>query len=239
MSTNIRYFHGSEDSTDVDVFYVFPALPTKEECKKFCSADPSENRNIIVVEDGIVTGCYKGTPDEVNNSLYVTYRLHPQESPLIVNRKVERVLVVKIIRAIRIILSHISRSQYREQVKHALVGTFAEKLETLENIDFTTIDFSALNKKMSREDILKTIAFQIGQTSALSCGKEVYTKSDIAEYDNRLRPFLYRDKKSNISELEWAKNCFIEEIRQVTGFNEFRVTDGKRTYNCQTEQPSE
>ena len=44
----VTYIHGSEDSTDVDIFYVFDELPSKQECKRFCSADPAENRNIIV-----------------------------------------------------------------------------------------------------------------------------------------------------------------------------------------------
>ena len=50
----IRYIHGSADSTDLDVVYVFEEIPSFEECQLFCRSDPKENRNIIVVRDGIV-----------------------------------------------------------------------------------------------------------------------------------------------------------------------------------------
>ena len=72
----IRYIHGSADSTDRDVVYVFEQMPPFQECQLFCNGDPEENRNIIVVEDGIVTRCFKGNPDEVNNAVRTTYPLH-------------------------------------------------------------------------------------------------------------------------------------------------------------------
>lgn len=71
-----KYIHGSEDSTDIDVHYVFDEMPSYQECKKFCDSDKSENRNIITIKNGIVTGCYKGTVDEINNALIETYPLH-------------------------------------------------------------------------------------------------------------------------------------------------------------------
>ena len=54
----IRYIHGSGNSTDVDVVYVFDELPSLNECKKFCSADPTENRNIITISDGMIYNYY-------------------------------------------------------------------------------------------------------------------------------------------------------------------------------------
>ena len=74
MEIIARYIHGSENSTDLDVIYVVDELPSLQECKTFCS-DKDENRNLITVENGIVTSVYKGTPDEVNNSLLRTYNL--------------------------------------------------------------------------------------------------------------------------------------------------------------------
>ena len=73
------YVHGSKDSTDVDVIYVFDYLPTTVECKRFCDGQGNKNGNIIVIEDGIVVASYKGAPDEVNNSLFSTYSLHKQD----------------------------------------------------------------------------------------------------------------------------------------------------------------
>lgn len=82
MKTLYRYIHGSEDSTDVDVVYVVDEIPSLSEAKAFCSPDDKkENRNLIVVKDGIVTDCYKGTVDEINNSLLNTYYKHEQTDP--------------------------------------------------------------------------------------------------------------------------------------------------------------
>ena len=236
MKEYVKYIHGSEDSTDVDVFYVFNELPSKQECKKFCSANPSENRNIIVINDGIVTACYKGTPDEVNNSLIDTYDLHEQKYPLMIAKRVDRDLTIKVIRAIRIILSHLSRSQYREPVKKALISNFICRLDVLRHIDLSTIDYSALNKNMSREDILKTIAFQIGQTADLFFNIEVYTKSEIALDLPALEEFLYRDKNSDLHVLEKVKNDFLDLIEKKIKYDGFNVTDGYTTYNCKTEE---
>lgn len=234
----IKYIHGSEDSTDIDVFYVFDKLPdTIQECKTFCCADPNENRNIIVINDGVVTDCYKGTPDEVNNALLRTYDLHDQQYPLLVTREVKRDMTIKIIRSIRIILSHISRCSFRQYVKQALSSGFKKKLLTLYTINFERIDFAKLNPKMSREDILKVIAFQMGQTMALIHGAELYTKKEIALYYPILKPFLYRDKNSDISELENFKRCFLDHVNnmiQYEGEGETITCEGT-TYNVKKE----
>ena len=68
--------------------YVFDEIPSFEECQAFCRSDPEENRNIIVVKDGIVEYCFKGNEDEVNNALLATYSLHEQAYPLLIHRTV-------------------------------------------------------------------------------------------------------------------------------------------------------
>ena len=113
MKILARYIHGSGDSTDTDVVYVVDALPDKAECKRFCSESPVENRNLITIKDDVVSEVYKGTADEVNNALLATYSLHEQSYPLLVTRAVERIVPLKYVRGIRIILSHLTRSQYR------------------------------------------------------------------------------------------------------------------------------
>lgn len=232
----IKYIHGSEDSTDVDVFYAFNELPSKEECKKFCSADPTENRNIIVVKNGIVSACYKGTADECNNSLLRTYELHNQEFPLIIEHPVKRDITAKVVRAIRIILSNISRSHYRVQIKKALISPFVDRINVLKNIDCSTIDFSTLRHSMTREDILKVMAFQIGQTLALIKGKELYTKSEVAKMYPSLKQFLYRDKNSNLNDLNKALNEFLDCVVMTITYDGYNVSDGATAYNIMTEE---
>lgn len=231
----IFYKHGSENSVDNDVIYVFDELPDKEACRWFCAANKSENRNIITIKDGVVDKCFKGTPDEINNALLVTYSLHDQVYPMLINRKVDRNKTIKAIRAVRIILSHISRSQYREEVKDALKSGWGEKIKCLCDVDLTAIDYSTLNKKMSREDVLKTIAFQLGQTYALLVlNKEVYTKSGVAAVCPELEPFIMREPDSDLKVLEDFKRhflCALAEQQWEWDDNKMTLSDHKNTYD--------
>ena len=223
MNIIAKYIHGSEDSTDVDVVYVVDELPDKTECKRFCSESPDENRNLITIKDGVVSEVYKGTVDEVNNALLSTYGLHNQTYSLLVKKHMERIPPLKYVRGIRIILSHLSRSQYRERVKKALRSNWRDRLNELLDIDITTIDFSTLNKKMDREDILKTIAFQCAQMRGFIQAdvmmlepveyKEIYTKHQAAEVYPELEPFLYRDPGSDINVLKKFLDDVVYDLR--------------------------
>ena len=217
MELLARYIHGSGDSTDTDVVYVVDELPSPDDCKKFCSADSEENRNLIVVRNSVVVECYKGTPDEINNSLLRTYSLHEQGDALVVERIVERVVPIKIVRAVRIILSHLSRSSMRPMIKSALRGSWNERLSALKEViaHFNEIDFSVLNKNMSREDILKVIAFQTGQTLALLNETELYTKAEITEEYCVLKQFLYRSDNSDVAELADMLKKLLAEIEKL------------------------
>ena len=244
MKIIAKYIHGSEDSHDIDVCYVVEEQPSFQEAKAFCDADLTENRNIITIKDGIVIGCYKGTVDEINNSLLDTYGLHPQEFPLLVTHRVERNKPLKYIRAIRIMLSHLSRSQYRPEIKSALRGTWKQRLDTLDNIDLSTIDFSALNKNLKDVDVLKVFAFQIGQCMLLSRDIEVYTKKTIADNLSALRPFLYRQPAKDITILDHALHFLINHIREdymtrdlvVDGNNYVWFIDENKKFDLKTEK---
>ena len=242
MEIIARYIHGSEDSTDLDVIYVVDELPSLQECKTFCS-DKEENRNLITVENGIVTSVYKGTPDEVNNALLDTYKLHEQEYPLLVERKVERDVHIKAIRAVRGILSHLSRSMFRPEIKNALRGSWSVRIETLQMIydHFDEIDFDSLQNNMSGDDVKKLIAFQIGQVLALTDFVELYTKSEIASYFTDLKPYLYRNSTDN----ENLKEYLFLFIHCLTKNNMFDYTENEtevtftfthKTYDAKTEK---
>lgn len=188
----IKYIHGSEDSQDLDVYYIFDKLPSFDECRKFCSEDTNENRNIIVINNGVVTDCFIGTCDEINNGLIDTYNLHEQEHPLLVTKRLERDKEMKYIRATRGILSILSKTHYRPEIKNALNNNWNERLKALKSLDLTTIDFNNLGKRMNGIDMLKVIAFQLGQSLGLIEGYEFYTKSSVANHYKDLKPFLYR-----------------------------------------------
>ena len=225
-----RYIHGSEDSTDLDVLYIVDELPDKAECKRFCSSDPSENRNVATVSDGVITSVYKGTVDELNNALLRTYHLHPQTDELLVTRELERCVPLKLVRAVRILLSYMSRTHYRPDVKAALRGTWTDKLNMLDKIDLTTVDFNAFHKgEHNRADILKTYAFQIGQVTGLLHNPriEVYTKSEIAEkkISEQLKPYLYREDNADLNFLNDCIRTVVELIRNVD-YEDIQRKDG-------------
>ena len=224
----IRYVHGSEDSLDLDVYYVFDKLPSFKECQDFCS-NKEENRNIIVIKDGIVTDCFKGTVDEINNGLLQTYHLHPQEFDNIVERKLERDVLLKIIRVVRCLLSHCSRTQYRTDVKKTLKSnSWKERLDTLSNIKFSNInDFG---KSGTKKNIYKVIAFQIGQGLGLLEGEEYYTKSSIALKYKDLKPFLYREDDVNLTIIDKYINLFLNSISKIE-YNDLNDYVLFKTYN--------
>ncbi len=213
-----NYIYGSEDSTDVDIAYIVDELPSLQECKKFCSADKNENRNLITINNGIITNCYKGTVDELNNAILDTYKLHEQNTELLINRKVGRDIPLKLIRAIRAMLSHLSRSQYRKEIKLALRSNWYKRLDVLLSINLEYIDFDKLNNNMSREDILKLFAFQIGQCMGLIYArKELYTKNDVITWIGSnlgycLDDYLKR-KYTSLNILNYLKDKLIYQIR--------------------------
>ena len=206
-----KYRHGSADSTDKDFVYVVDEMPSLQEAKEFCSADKDEDRNIITVDKGIVTNCYKGSVDEINNSLLETYHYHEQTHELVIRYMMCRDVMRKIIRTVRIVISHLSRSQYRVEIKSALRGDWNKRMDVLGKIVLDEIDFDTLNKNMSAADIKKVIAFQVGQTLALLDGVEVYTKSGIANFYPKLKPYLQRYSDSN-DDLQEMLNEFHRRI---------------------------
>lgn len=181
MKILARYFHGSEDSIDIDIAYIVDAIPENlEECRKFCSSDKEENRNLAVIENNAIKECFIGLPDELNNSLIATCRLHKQEYPLTL-RPVKRDVFLKFIRATRIILSLLTRTEYRVSVKSALKShDLSKRVEILRQIDISGVRTFGI-RNTSDADILKKIAFQCGQYILLSEDIEVYTKRQICD----------------------------------------------------------
>lgn len=223
MNIIAKYIHGSADSTDVDVYYVVDDIPPFQEAKAFCDAIKDENANLITIKNGEVNRCYKGTIDECNNSLYDTYHLHSQTSELLVTHRVHRDVYLKSIRAVRIILSHLSRSEYRPIVKEALKSkSFTQKINTLMSLDIGKIDFNSLSHNINGSDVLKVIAFQLGQINGLLHGKELYTKSDIAEMYPILRPALYRSDNVDLYDI---RHFMCQTLSLIHGYVYYEDSD--------------
>lgn len=188
----IRYIHGSADSIDLDTVYVFEEMPSFLQCQHFCQSHTSENKNIIVIGDGIVVDSFKGLPDEVNNALYTTYPLHAQEYPLLVNRMVSRDVFLKDITVTRKLLSSLTRTNLRPVIKDALRGNWQCRLSVLRSLALSEIRFAQSDDIFPLE-LRKMFAFQLGQAIGLHQGKEMYTKADISAVFPNLHPYLYRE----------------------------------------------
>lgn len=186
------FTHGSEDSLDHDVYVIFDHIPTFHEAKSHCDSLDDMNANILVLKDGVVDWCFKGTEDECNNSLFSTYSLHEQAYPNPIIHKVERDIPLKLVRTIRGLLSYFSRTSIRIKIKAALrSSSYEEKMSALKVCQLSyDIDF----KKATHIEVFKFYAFQLGQTLALiEHNVELFTKKDVASYYPELYPYLYRE----------------------------------------------
>lgn len=183
--------HGSENSLDIDAYIIIPKEISFKEAKAMCDSHKEINANLLVIEEGKVVWSYKGTIDECNNSILATYHLHEQNYACPIVEPVERDYGLKMLRTIRGLLSYTSRTQYRVDVKKALVSENLDfKLQVLENINLNEIESF---EKSSVIETYKFFAFQMGQTLALlQDNVELFTKNSVAQYYPELAPYLER-----------------------------------------------
>jgi 5'(3')-deoxyribonucleotidase len=203
----VRWEHGSENSTDKDYAYLFEQMPPHRDCVKFCHGN-EEDRNIIVISEGVVSASFKGPPDEVNNGLIATAPLHQQQFPLPLTTWMKRVVVVKCCVALRGLAVKLRKSMYREHLLPLMgCSDFLLLARTLAAVDFRQLAGEPV-------DVLKYCAFQIGQALALIRGTEIYTKNSLAEFFPSLRPFLLRnpDCGRHVADLEALKAEFFSAL---------------------------
>jgi hypothetical protein len=188
------FTHGSEDSLDHDIYVVVDRPLDNQQAKQLCYLYLPLNANLLVILEGVVTWSYKGTIDECNNSLFSTYSLHKQEFPLPIESNVKRLYSLKMLRTIRGVLSYVSRTDLRVEVKKSLRSSdLFFKVEILESIDLESISDFVKNDVI---EVYKFLAFQLGQTIALlEDNVELFTKSEVKSYFPDLS--LYLDRKES------------------------------------------
>lgn len=231
----LKYIHGSADSTDVDVMYIFNEIPAREDATRFCSDNSIENKNIAVVRDGVVVWVYKGTVDEVNNALLRTIPLHDNPE-CIITSPLERDILAKTIRVMRGSLTQCSRTEYRTTVKEATTSySWKKRMQAFRHIHFWDIeDFG----KQDRVETLKFFAFQWGQLAGLALGKELYTKAEVAEMFPSVRKFLYREPSEFLEGLQdvyFIARQFMGSLEVEEGADYCRFVDFDRTYDLKKE----
>lgn len=210
---------GSQSSKDWDIMVYVGQIGSIKECHQLVEKNNLElaslfvklgypikkvNSNLGVLNEiGTIERVFKGTPDECNNSVYRTYHLHNQIYPLQLSGEWNRLESasglqhLKLKRALRAILTFWSRCQPRIQIKNALRNNFKVQLQVAKLLDIRQVP---VLKKDSSIDIYKTVAFQLGQTTALFNGLEIYTKEDCYLAYPELEPFLLR-QESNLEPL--------------------------------------
>lgn len=223
----IFQFFGSKSSIDYDVMVFVDTIPSIKEssilCEEFnyyitekileCGLSYRKvNSNIGILKDGVIIQTHKGTHEEVNNSMFITYSDHYQFHPNQIKRLVERDIDLKVIRCARIILTFLSRTQYRDIIKKSLIGDFNDKLKVLQEIDFSLIQDLG-TKGPCKEDVYKSISFQLGQTIGLMRGLELYSKESIIDLYQDLKPFLMRSSVLDMTILNTYKDIFISESK--------------------------
>lgn len=214
-------FFGSEDSTDIDIMFFIDNPLKIEECRvlakelKFALGLKYSDVNLCSVKCGYVNWCYKGTIDEVNNMIATTYKLHKQAHPCPIYEFMPRNINIKIHRVFRGILSHLSRTEFRPEIKKALRNIDNIKLvsEVLSKIKLSKItDLKKNNSNLV--NFYKFLGFQIGQVYGLIDGVELYTKIDIATAYPELTELLYR-KPFDVTRLDSIFENFMIKIKSI------------------------
>ena len=166
-----------------------------------------------MITDGVVTESFKGRPDEVNNALLATYPLHQQQYPLLITRKLPRDVLLKDITAVRKLISPLTKTSLRPQIKKALHGGWTDRIQALEAVSLDWPELDAI-PHMPKKELLKSYAFQIGQAMGLHMGLELYTKIDITLQFPQLRPYLYREK-SSVMELQCMLAAYLRILTSL------------------------
>ncbi|KAH3746197.1 2'-5' RNA ligase [Pelomyxa schiedti] len=195
-----RIVHGSEDSVDLDVVYIVANMPSVAQCHAFCNAgassSPVENRNIATVSNGVISKCLKGLPDELNNAIRRTFKLHVENNSLVcpILRNTGRDINGKArvsLQSILGLLIHNTDAETRAVIESAVKSALhSQDIQSMANA-LKTITLQAVIPVLGVEE-RKRIAFQVGQLLALIQNVELYTKKEISDYFPETRPLLYR-----------------------------------------------
>ncbi|MFH6994411.1 hypothetical protein [Flavobacterium sp. FlaQc-48] len=236
------YRYGSDDSTDSDVIVVVPKedMPETQEERKnkvfFLLKEYNLNWNatLAVIENGRITDTIftKSWIDSLNNAVLETYNLHEQNHICCITEKYTRNKTLAIYKAVRTVLTMLTRTTYRTRIRPIIKGIhdFKLKLEALDKIDFTAL--TTFDQKNTRDaDIWKIIAFYVGQNIALiENDTEIYTKKKFVYHYPDLEVFIYRKSitvKDKIRVQEYIKYW----LKLLHHFGEFKSVNGFLTCN--------
>lgn len=233
----LYYVYGSDDSTDQDVIIIVPKedmQETQEDRKNkvfFLLKEYNLNWNatLAVIENGKISDTIftKSWIDSLNNALLETYSFHKQDYPLLITEKHIRNKTLAIYKAVRTVLTMLTRTEYRTQIRPIIKGIhdFSLKLEALDKIDFVSL--SEFNQKNTADaDIWKIIAFYVGQNIALIENDiEIYTKKKFVNHYPDLDAFIYR-KTITVEDKVVLQQYINYWLKLLQNFGEFKSVNG-------------
>ena len=216
MKKLYEIIHGSEDSLDIDVYWVCDTIPNKQELMELNEKHGSNDINCITIDNGVVTDCIKGVVDEVNNGILDTFSLHTQSiSECPIKHRLDRDFIVKFIRFTRGILLQFSKTEHRPICKQASrshnlslrIETCLKLIDQLLNVE----DFVRINKT----ELYKFLTFQLAQSSGLLTDQEIYTKQGSIKLLPDLSEFINREGYSKDKEILLQKKIkdFLLEVQ--------------------------
>ncbi|MGH1383793.1 hypothetical protein [Kordia sp.] len=232
-----QYFqYGSKSSTDIDVIIVLPKaeMPsTQEERKRKLKQlklhfQLDWNAIFVVIEDGILVDTIytKSWIDSLNNAFYHTHKHHEQLFKIPVTRTVKRNKTLAIYKAVRTILTMLTRTHLRTKVRPIIRGIhpFQLKLEVLKTIDFSKIE--SFNQKNTPDaDAWKIIAFYLVQNELLITQNiEVYSKEKLLKHVPEVSDFILR-KEINLKAKNTLTQLKNKWLQTVIDFGDFKSTE--------------
>ena len=211
-----RVVHGSEDSVDLDVIYLYKGkLPSNAEFVKFQKENEEEDVNFgLLNDDGVVIDCMKGVPSEVHNMILCNGR--SLDGVPIKREAMKRGCAEKLLDSFQKLVIMVRRCQaYREEAIQCLRSNQISKMITLaQSIDFRKIELDTNEQK--------TIAFFLTQSIALAKGEELYTKAALKKAFPQAGNLLYRCEKDYASVLQALLTDFWK-LRRASNFTRIRA----------------
>lgn len=115
---------------------------------------------------------------------------------------------LKVVRAVRGVLSQLTRTRYRAELKAALASNNSyQRSECLAAIDFDSVELTP--------DTGKLLAFQLAQTIALIDGRELYTKGELKTLFPDCAPLIDRAAGGAPGQLNLLRDELLRRLKGV------------------------
>jgi hypothetical protein len=173
----------------------------------------SDNKLVVSEYNKLKTLRAKLTKSLANNNIVKDYKQLYEESDDIVNN------IIFLVEANRdrfdvnfLTLLNEELSGSKLSLKNVIRAVLISKYACFRQCFLEMLDLNKISLVKEKEDKLKKIAFQLGQTLCLINGIEVYEKETISDHYPQLAPFLFRQEAKNYDEINSLLKAFITNM---------------------------